>query len=91
MHVLEVCSESSGKTKYYKFVYLYVQPFYLCMVITYSRVWMNLGKVGNPARGQLTRENEYILLSPFSPENLVSRDGFGRPVPRQPAHSPRSG
>ena len=24
--------------------------------------------------------------SPFSPENLVSRDGFGTPVPRQPAH-----
>ena len=25
-------------------------------------------------------------LSPFAPENLVSRDGFVRPVPRQPAH-----
>ena len=22
----------------------------------------------------------------FAPENLVSRDGFGSPVPRQPAH-----
>ena len=37
------------------------------------------GKVANPARGQLNRENEH-------PENLVSRDGFSRPVPRQPAH-----
>ena len=27
-----------------------------------------------------------ILLSPYVPENLVSRDGFSRPVPRQPAH-----
>ena len=27
-----------------------------------------------------------ILLSPCAPENLVSRDGFSRPVPRQPAH-----
>ena len=27
-----------------------------------------------------------ISLSPFAPENLVSRDGFGIPVPRQPAH-----
>ena len=27
-----------------------------------------------------------ILLSPYAPENLVSRDGFSRPVPRQPAH-----
>ena len=24
-------------------------------------------------------------LSPFAPKNLVSRDGFGRPSPRQPA------
>ena len=27
-----------------------------------------------------------ISLSPFAPDNLVSRDGFGSPVPRQPAH-----
>ena len=27
-----------------------------------------------------------ISLSPFAPENLVSREGFGSPVPRQPAH-----
>ena len=26
-----------------------------------------------------------IFLSPLTPENLVSRDGFGSPVPRQPA------
>ena len=44
-----------------------------------------LGKVANPARGQLNRENN-IPLSPCVPENLVSRDGFSRPVPRQPAH-----
>ena len=43
------------------------------------------GKVANPARGQLNRENN-IPLSPCAPENLVSRDGFSRPVPRQPAH-----
>ena len=35
------------------------------------------GKVANPARGQLNRENN-ILLSPCVPENLVSRDGFSR-------------
>ena len=29
-----------------------------------------------------------IPLSPNALENLVSRDGFGRPVPRQPTHSP---
>ena len=43
------------------------------------------GKVANPARGQLNRENN-IPLSPCVPENLVSRDGFSRPVPREPAH-----
>ena len=43
------------------------------------------GKVANPARGQLSRENT-IPLFPCMPENLVSRDGFSRPVPRQPAH-----
>ena len=43
------------------------------------------GKVANPARGQLNRENN-IPLSPCVPENLVSQNGFSRPVPRQPAH-----
>ena len=43
------------------------------------------GKVVNPARGQLNREHN-ISLSPCVLENLVSRDGFSRPVPRQPAH-----
>ena len=27
-----------------------------------------------------------ISLVPFAPENLVTRDGFGSSVPRQPAH-----
>ena len=31
-------------------------------------------------------EKNNIPLSPCVPENLVSRDGFSRPVPRQPAH-----
>ena len=43
-------------------------------------------KVANPACGQLNGE-KIISLSPFAPEKLVSRDGFGgSPVPRQPAH-----
>ena len=29
----------------------------------------------------------FFSLSPFAPENLVSRDRFGRPVPGQPAQS----
>ena len=43
------------------------------------------GKGANRAHGKLNRENVFSL-SPFAPENLVSRDGFGSPVPRQPAH-----
>ena len=39
------------------------------------------GKVACPALGQLNRE-----MSPYVPEYLVSRDGFSRPIPRQPAH-----
>ena len=51
---------------------------------TYSRSMDQPGKVANPARGQLNRE--IISLSPFALKNLVSRDGFGSSVPRQPAH-----
>ena len=43
---------------------------------TYSKGMDQPGKVANPA----------ISLSTFTPENLVSRDGFGSPVPCQPAH-----
>ena len=43
------------------------------------------GKVANPARGELNK-GKTKSLSAFAPENLVSRDGFGSPVPRQPAH-----
>ena len=43
------------------------------------------GKIANPARGQQNREN-YFSLFAFAPEDLVSRDGFGSPTPRQPAH-----
>ena len=48
------------------------------------------GKVANPARGLVNREMKEIdnSLSPFAPENLVSRKGFGRLIPRRPAHSP---
>ena len=56
-----------------------------CMVTHIARVWINW--VMLPIllvvswRGRIN-----ISLSAFVPENLVSRDGFGSPVPRQPAH-----
>ena len=59
----------------------------------HTYIHRSTGKVASSARGQLNMENEYlyISLSPIAPENLVSRDGFGRPAQRQPAHSPHSG
>ena len=53
--------------------------------ILYSKIKDQPGKVANSARGQLNRENDFSL-SPFAPDNLGSRDGFGSLVPRQPAH-----
>ena len=44
------------------------------------------GKVANPARVQLNREVNIPLSALFVPDNLVSRDGFGSPVRRRPAH-----
>ena len=58
---------------------------YVCMVITYSKINYQPGKVASPARGQLKREF-FFSLSPTAPEHLVSRDGFDSPILRQPAH-----
>ena len=42
--------------------------------ITYNKKKNQPGKVANPARGQLNKKNElFCFLSPFAPENLVSR------------------
>ena len=53
---------------------------------TYSKSMDQPGKVANPACGQLSTGEMNIFLSGFAPDNLVSRDGFGSPVPRQPAY-----
>ena len=58
---------------------------YVCMVITYGKSMAQPRKVANPGRGQLNRENGHFL-SLFAPENFVSQDWFGSPVPRQPVH-----
>ena len=36
---------------------------YTCMIITYSKGKDQPGKVANPARGQLNRENAFFLAS----------------------------
>ena len=58
---------------------------YVCMVTHIARVWIN--RVRLPALHVVSRTGKInISLSAFVPENLVSRDGLGSPVPRQPAH-----
>ena len=66
------------------YVCMYV-CMYVYMVITYNKGKNQLNKVADPARGQLNRKMIFYLSS-FAPENLISRDGFGSPAPRQPAH-----
>ena len=55
------------------------------MVITNSRVWINRVRLPILLVVSCTGKTN-IPLSPCVPENLVSRDGFSRLVPRQPAH-----
>ena len=73
----EVPTELPGSTGLYAYVYVWSSHI--------RKGEDQPDKVVNPNRGQLIRENIFSL-SPFAPENLVSRDGFGSPVPRQPAH-----
>ena len=61
-----------------------------CMVTHIARVWINRVWLPILLVVSWTGKNN-ISLPPFAPENLVSRDGFGSPVLRQPAHSPYSG
>ena len=70
---------------------LEICPTGIAMASTFSRVWINwIYMVANPARGQLNREN-YNVPVPFVPQNLVSRDNFGRPVQLQSPHSSHPG
>ena len=56
-----------------------------CMVTHIARVWINRVGCQSCSWSGGTRKNN-ISLSLSAPDNLVSRNGFGSPVPRQPAH-----
>ena len=57
----------------------------MVIIITYSRVWIN--RVRLPILLVVSGTGKInIPLFPHVPENLVSRDGFSRPIPRQSAH-----
>ena len=74
----------------YVCMYVFIKlHMYVCMYVCMygHHIYQSMdqaGKVANPARGHLRKI--YIPLSPCVLESLVSRDGFNRPVPRQPAH-----
>ena len=55
-----------------------VDPYYMTVyVMTIAGVWIN--RVRLPILLVVSRAGKMnISLSPFAPENLVSRDGFGR-------------
>ena len=60
------------------------------MVTHIARVWIN--RVRLPVLHVVSRTGKRnISLSAFAPENFVSRDGLGSPVPRRPAHSHTQG
>ena len=54
----------------------------LCMIITYSKSMDQPGKVANPARGQLNRENEYFPVTVHASEffGLARRIWQSRPA-----------
>ena len=53
------------------------------MVTHIARVWINRVPILRVASWTGKMD---ISLSAFAPEHLVSRDGYGSSVPRQPAH-----
>ena len=55
------------------------------MVTYIARVWINRVRLPILLVASTTGKMN-IPLSAFAPENLVLRDGFGSPVPRQPTH-----
>ena len=60
---------------------------YVCMATHIARVWINRVRLPNPARTWSADQGKMnVSLSAFAPENLVSRDGIGSLVPRQPVY-----
>ena len=64
---------------------------YVCMYVCVwshmhiARVWIDRVRLPTLHVASWTGKMN-ISLSAFAPENLVSREGFGSPVPHQPAH-----
>ena len=84
VHFADAGSSGRGRFKHdndklFSGLYMYVWSSHI------ARVWINRVRLPILLVVSWTGKNN-IPLSPCVPENLVSRDGFSRPVPRQPAH-----
>ena len=63
----------------------YPMVLYVCMVTHMARAWID--RVGLTILHVVSLTGKInVFLSTFTPKNLVSRDGFGSPVPRQPVY-----
>ena len=65
---------------------MYMYKYYVCIVTHTARVWIHRVRLSILLVVSRTGKINISLSTFFAPENLVSRDGFGTPVPRQPAH-----
>ena len=97
-HLPVICASLNRKTNAAENSCAYVYKcmcisvcMYVCMAITYSSVLINRVRLPILLVVSSTGRMIFFPLFPFAPENLVSRDRFGRPVPRQSTHSPHSG
>ena len=73
----------------------------MCCVCIYilsscSADWASTSTVTNPSCGTASLLHRFtgkmiFSLFPSAPENLISRDGFGRPVPHHPGYCSHSG
>ena len=76
-------NNTAGKIKNNVAVYMYVYVYGQHMTLSCRRVWINRVRLSTlHVVSWWTGKINIISLSPFVPEKLVSRDGFGRPVPR---------
>ena len=73
------CHSTAFSFSYYWFMYV-------CVVTHISRLWINRVRLPILLVVSWTGKNN-ISLSAFAPENLVSRDGLGSPVPRPHLHT----
>ena len=68
---------------YYRLAHIRMNMCCVCNGQHFQQSMDQPGNVANPVHSQLNRDFLLsVFLSTFTPEKLVSQNGFGRPVPR---------